>query len=516
MWRLKADWLRLCLPPLLLVTLFVVTGLRGINFGEHWDERDSQLNQTRAMLANGVFLPPEYNYPGVGKMLVAVPALDDGLRALAHGASLREVFGAMVSAIDAPDYLLQARSVFLVVSALGIIWVYLAVWVLTRRWWQATLAAAMLGLSWELAYHARWAVNDCILAQFSALCLLLLALYHRTGKSRWLWFAAISTGLAAGTKYPGVLLLVPVMLYAALRTPATVWQRAASVLAVGALSVASYLVTTPGTVLAPLYFIEGLRVISVQYTTGHYGHTVPAGFPHLWVLLRYLSLNFFSPYTAVSVALFAPAIAGAALYLREDRKLAALLIGFPLLFATLFCWKYRVFFARNYLLLAPFVAVLSARGLAEALLRARWPAARLALMIALGCALAANAGWLIFAGESIRHRDEGAAALKAMSYVRDHPGTRFRISPKVASLAAERGLALPPNSLQADAEEVVFFAKVEGPPPGRWLANDPWLTRAVFGPWDVNFNYYPPWQGPDRVVVMTVDKARNTGAPLAQ
>ena len=122
----------LCLPPLVLVTLFVVTGLRGIDFGYHWDERDSQLNQTRTMLANGVFLPPEYNYPGVGKMLVAVPALDDGLRALAGGATLRQAFGAMVSAIDAPDYLLQARSVFLVVCALGIIWVYLAVWVLTR------------------------------------------------------------------------------------------------------------------------------------------------------------------------------------------------------------------------------------------------------------------------------------------------------------------------------------------------------------------------------------------------
>jgi hypothetical protein len=305
------------------------------------------------------------------------------------------------------------------------------------------------------------------------------------------------------------------MLYAALRTPATVWQRTASVLAVGALSVASYLVTTPGTVLAPLNFIEGLGVISAQYTTGHYGHTVPAGFPHLGVLLRYFSLNFFSPYTPVAVVFFAAAIAGAALYLREDRKLAVLLIGFPLLFATLFCWKYRVFFARNYLLLAPFLAVLSARGLAEALLRTRWPAARLALTIAISGALAANAGWLIFAGESIRHRDDGAAALKAMSYVRDHPAIRFRVSPKVAGLAAQRGLALPANATQADADKVVFFVKEEGPPRANWAVNDPWLTSAVFGPWEVNINYYA-WEGYDRIVVMPLEKARTAGTPLAR
>jgi hypothetical protein len=256
-------------------------------------------------------------------------------------------------------------------------------------------------------------------------------------------------------------------------------------------------------------------VISAQYTTGHYGHTIPAGFPHLGVLLRYLSLNLFSPYTQVAVVLFAAAIPGAVLYLREDRKLAALLIGFPLLFAMLFCWKYRVFFARNYLLLTPFLAVLSARGLAEALLRARWPAARLALIIAIGCALAANAGWLIFAGESIRHRDYGAAAVKAVSYVRDHPGTRFRISPKVTALAAGRGLALPANATQAEADEVVFFVKEEGPPPARWAVNDPWLTRAVFGPWEVNINYYV-WAGYDRIVVMTLDKARAAGTPLAR
>jgi hypothetical protein len=518
MWRLSANWLRwlrVGLPPLVLVALFVVTGLRGIDFGHHWDE-GYQLDASRAMVANGVFLTRPYTYPGVGMHLLLVPALKDGLQALAHSRDIRPMLAAMVSAIDAPGYLLKARTAFVVVSALGILWVYLAAWVLTRRWWHAALAAAIYGLSWELAYHARWLANDCLLAQFSALCLLMLALHHRSGRSRWLWAAAIAAGLATGAKYQGVLLVGTVMLSGLLARPATLRQRASSVVLVGAISFASYLVTTPGTVLDPLSFVDGLRVLIAHYVDSHVGYTVRAGFPHLWLLLRYLALNLFSPYMPIAVVFSAAAIAGAGLYVREDRRLAALLLSFPVLLAWFFCWRYQIFVVRNYLLLAPFLALLSARGLAEALLRLRWPATRFALAIMVGCALAANAVWLISAGESIRHRDDGDAAVEAVAYVRNHPRTLFRVSALVASRAAQRGSALPANANQANADEVVFCAGTEGAAPHRWTGNDPWLTRAVFGPREVNFNYYSNWAGADRVVVMTRDKARDAGVPLAQ
>jgi dolichyl-phosphate-mannose-protein mannosyltransferase len=509
--------LRWGLPPLLLVTLFVVTGLRGIDFGFHWDEFLWQLLPAREMVTNGTFLSRPYNYPSLGRMLVLVPALGDGLRKLWHGGDISQILEAMGSAIDAPGYLLQARSVFLVVSALGIIWVYLAGWVLTGQWWQATLAAAILGLSWEMAYHARWLANDCLLAQFSALCLLLLVLHNRRGQAGWLWAAAIAAGLAAGTKYQGALLVVPVMLSGVLRTPATLRQRAASVVAIGALSVASYLITTPGTVLDPIVFTEGLAKEVKHYTTWHGGYTITAGFPHLGLLLRYLAFDLFSPYAPVAMLFFAFALVGGALSWRENRRLAAFLIGFPVLYATFFCWRYSVFIVRNVLLLAPFLALLSARGLAEALQRLRWRAARLALAIMVGCALAANAEWLISAGESIRHRDDGAAAMEAIAYVRNHSHIRFRISEKVAAMAAERGLTLPTNAVQANVNEVVFFAKTEGAPrPELWTVNDHWLTCAVFGPREINFNYYSNWAGSDRVVVMTLDKARAAQVPLAQ
>jgi 4-amino-4-deoxy-L-arabinose transferase-like glycosyltransferase len=513
---LKANWLRFALPPLLLITLFMVTGFRGIEFGYHWDE-PATMRYARAIVTEGVFLMRPYYYPGLTKTLVLVPALDDGLRVLWHGGGVRQSLAAMLLALDdAPRYLLQARFLFLAVSALAILWLYLAVWVLTRRWWQATLAAAIFGLSWELGYHARWVAPDCIVGQFAALCLLMLALHHRRGKSGWLWAAAIAAGLAAGTKYPGALLLGPVMLCAALQKTATLWQRTARVVTVGAIAFATYLVTTPGTVLDPITFTDNFAEQSGMYARGHLGYTVSVGFPHLGLLVRYLALNLFSPYMPIAVLFFGSAIAGGALCWREDWRLAAALTGFLVLFATVFCWRYPVFIVRNYLLMAPFLAFLSARGLAEPLLRLRWPTARLALAIVICGALTANAAWLISAAESIRHPNDGAAAAEAITYVRNHPHTRFRLSPRVTALAASRSLTLPANIVQANADEVVFFALSEGAPAINWLVNDPWLTRAVFGPREVNFNYYSTWSGSDRVVIMTVAKARASGASVAQ
>jgi hypothetical protein len=278
----------------------------------------------------------------------------------------------------------------------------------------------------------------------------------------------------------------------------------------------SYLVTTPGTVLDPIVFADGLNWILGVYNGGHIGYTVRPGFPHLWLLVRYLAVSLFSPYTPFAILFFASAIAGGVFCWREDRRLAALLIGFPVLFATFFCWKYTVFIVRNFLLLAPFLAILSARGLAEALLRLRPRAARVTLAIVICGALIANAAWLILAGESIRHHDDRSAASDAVKYVRDHPRTRFRVSPRVTALAADRGVTLPSNSVQTNADEVVFFALSEGIPVERWIVNDPWLTRAVFGPREVNFNYYSTWSGSDRVVVMTIEKARAIGSQWAK
>ncbi len=505
------------LPALLICALFVTSGLRGIDFGFHWDEFKWQIRPVQVMVTSGVLVPHSYIYPSGALWLVLLPALDTGIRAGLDGRPVREVQRVMASDFDRPEYLLAVRTIFLLVSALAIVWVYLAALTIGGSWWEATIASAALGLSWEYAYHSRWVATDCVLTQFSALTLLGLALFHRTRHTAWLHGAAVAAGFATGTKYPGVVLLAPVMLAGALALPRLpVFPQLFRAAKLGATAFAAYLVTTPGTLINPFDFYEQLRSIDTYYASGHYGYTVAGGFQHLRLVLEYFVFDFFSPYRLLAVGGFLAVVGGAFLRVRDDRKLGVVLISFPLLFLAFFCWTYSVMIVRNYLLITPFLALLVSRGICE--LFARLPALRHRRLLAGLLALAgvSHAAWLWSAGESVRDFDAAAQAKEAITWVAAHQGTRFRVSQRVRALARQQGVALPANvSAAANAQAVVFFARSEGPSPARWTVNDPWLTEAVFGPREVNFHWYSTWEGHDRIVVMTTEKARAAGVTLA-
>jgi len=176
------SWLLTVLPLVVLIALFQVTGIRGVDFGWHWDEADWHIDPAREMVRSGIFLPHKYIYPGFDKLLVLVPCIPVGIAAFLSGAKPSVIQAAMLAKFNSAGYLLSVRTVFIVVSSLAILWVYCTALALRYRRWEAFVAAASLGLSWQFAYHARWAVTDCILVQFMAQTLFALAMFHRTQK----------------------------------------------------------------------------------------------------------------------------------------------------------------------------------------------------------------------------------------------------------------------------------------------------------------------------------------------
>ena len=60
-----------------------------------------------------------------------------------------------------------------------------------------------------------------------------------------------------------------------------------------------------------------------------------------------------------------------------------------------------------------------------------------------------------------------------------------------------------------------MFGRADMGDPNKYLQNDPWLTDAIFGPREVNFNWYSVWGGRDRVVVMPFPKAVGGKVPTA-
>ena len=506
------------LPVLLLLALFIGSGLRGVDCGYHWDEAEFHMAPARHMVQTGVFLPQSYIYPSFDQWLVVLPSIPPGVRAAldTHG-DPKSVQAAMLAAMDAAGYLLSVRSVFIVMSSLAILWVYGAALALRHKRWEALVAASGVALSWPYAYHSRWAVTDCILVQFSALTLFMLALFHRTRNPRWLYMAALAAGLGTGTKYTGVFLLGAVLLASCLDiSRGSLFGRVQRLGALCALAFGAYLITTPATLLDPFRFLTDTHSISTYYLHGHGGYTATSGWDHARIVLTFFSLAYFSPSQWLALPLFVAVVAGGALWARKDWRLATILVAFPLFFLVMFCGRYRTVIIRNYLLLAPFLSLLMARGIADLAHWLRRPWLKGTLQAGLLAVFIGQAYWLVAAGESIRHVDPSADARHALEYVAQHPSEHFRVSGQVRTLAKQQNLTLPANVVEGPAgSHVVFFGRAEGPNSWTWKTNDPWLTEAVFGPREIDFNWYSSWSGYDRVVVMTLEKARETGVVLA-
>jgi hypothetical protein len=510
--------LLLVAPVLVLVLLFIVTGFRGVDFGFHWDEDPMHMQPVRSMVQTGVLLPHEYTYPALSKWLVLLPAWPATLWAVlkTHG-DPAQAQAVLVSIVTAPDYVLSARRVFIVVSSLAIVWVYGAALALRRKQWEAFIAACGMGLSWEFAYHARWIANDCILTQFSALTLFALALFRRRQDERWLYLAAVAVGFGTGAKQPGIFLFVPVILISMLSLPLNAPMRQIRRGALlFAIVVGTFAITTPGLLLEPFQFFgDGQKIASI-YGAGHGQFTAASAWQHWGWVWTYLSVEFFSPYHAVSVTMTACAVLGIVVWVRRDWRFVVPLLIFPIAFLLIFCNKYVVMICRNYLQFTPIMCVLAARGLAEIFerLKLRW--LRWGLAACLATIGAAQAWFLIRAGESIRHVDYDAYIRQALQYVAAHPKQQFRVSERVRARAASQHLALPANVTRAPGgQAVVMFGRADMGSPGLYKENDPWLTDAVFGPLDVNFNWYAVWGGNDRIVVMPIEKARAGVVPLA-
>ena len=69
---------------LLLVSLaiFIWTGIRGVDYGVHWDEAGWQIEPVKTMVKTGILLPPRYIYPSFNCWLNLGAAIPDILQAI--------------------------------------------------------------------------------------------------------------------------------------------------------------------------------------------------------------------------------------------------------------------------------------------------------------------------------------------------------------------------------------------------------------------------------------------------
>ncbi len=500
----------------LAVVLLVAgyAGIIGIDFGSHWDE-PTMIRVVKEALARGELLPRWYNYPSVSFGLSLASAAREivsmSLLPSLRGSSDRPL--ALGTLIGGHDFLLRTRVVFLLVSLLAVVWVYWLVWDSQKSRFQATLAAGLVGFSWEVGYHARWIAPDAVMMQLGALTLLAMHLALSRGSPRWSWVAAGAAGFACGTKYPGGALLLPVCLCAAVVARQTV-RRAAGVLraVAGALAVfaAAYLITTPGTLLEYTRFLTDVRAEYNHYhEVGHPGgHSIEPGMPHLRAAGEYLFCAALSRYPILAMTAGALAVAGAVALVRERRIQALPLLAFPLVYVGYMSLQ-RAIIIRNLLVVLPFLAFLAARGAAVIIETAgRLPRGRVVASALFSAMLAANAASLVRAARTVARNDDPVKEM--IAYVNDHPRQRFLVTARVERELRGKGHPLPANVVARSEgpDEIALFHASEAMSSKELVAYHHATALRWFGSQEVNYNYYPSWGGRDRIVAMKLAGAR--------
>jgi 4-amino-4-deoxy-L-arabinose transferase-like glycosyltransferase len=510
---------------LLPLVLLIGTGLRGLDFGLHWDERPWQIGPVKQMVRSGTLLPGYYTYPSFDYWLNLLVLAPDAAASPAAEENLREH---LLRALDSPAYLLRLRAVYLLITSLSLVWVYLLVLQLRGSWLEALFAASLLACSWEVAYHLRWVATDGMLMQFAALTGLLAVHALKSRRDSWLMAAAAAAGLGCGTKYPGGLLVLPVVLAGLFGAPGCTRRvKVVRFMKVATVFALVYLAVTPGTILQPVKFAHGVLYELTHYATGHGGHTVGRGLEHMQRLLMYFATVLFSPYLAIALLMFALAIIGTAGVIARDWRQGAVFVVFPLAYMLYFSTQ-GTMVVRNLLAMAPFWAIAAARGagmLGQFLERNRFestaqlprPAFARAVWVGLLCVtVGLNTSWLIASAESIVSRHTDRFVREASQYVRTHPDTKFLLSPRI-----KRDLIVVGPSPQnitddpGEAHAFVLYAREGMLRWHDWPANRRGLTQACFGPREVNFDMYPNWWGDDRIVVIDRLRATEIGLRIA-
>jgi hypothetical protein len=186
----------------------------------------------------------------------------------------------------------------------------------------------------------------------------------------------------------------------------------------------------------------------------------------------------------------------------------------------------HVFIVRNFLIFLPFIALFAGAGLDQLLRAIHRIELRTAIAVVAFLPFVFGTVVLAQAAETIAHRSTASTVRAAMQWIRQHPNDRFEVTANVAQEAELASTPLPPNAdRQPGARYLVFWlsdlrlgpwlqviadpAAAGGFQP-TWTANQR-ATFRVFGPQEVDFNFYPDWAGDDRILIMPAQQAAQAG-----
>ncbi|MBU6303066.1 MAG: glycosyltransferase family 39 protein, partial [Verrucomicrobia bacterium] len=231
--------------------------------------------------------------------------------------------------IGSRDFHVRTRHVQVLFTALVIPLVFLMTRVLTGSAGAGLVAASLIGLSWELNTHARFIAVDTLFMLFGPIVLTVLCRNLRRGRPLTqtdLAVAAFCAGLAGGTKYTAILLVLPVVLaqYTLTELPLKPWpRRLLTTAGLAACCLTRFLLINPGLFLDPVRFQHDLAYGIWDYTRARqdYPYASDSAWERLWIMSRYLFGTVASPYALAGILLGFASFSGLVVFVRHEPRL---------------------------------------------------------------------------------------------------------------------------------------------------------------------------------------------------
>ena len=501
---------------LAFVGVFVVNGFLGLNFGPHWDEW-YHVKGMGSCVQRLSLLPDAVSYGGfyfsfgfpvviadqwrnILGMLKDLATQPPRLDVAAYPSVIAFKAGA-AALLGTGAYVIRVRAIFMGISALSILWVYLAAlrcW--PRRYGTALAAAAFMAFSFEFGYHSRWLAIDGPLTQFCALELFLFcgAWRARTRLGYVLWFcaAAAASGAAFACKLTGLFAFLPIFATPFLHPGVSgFWRRVGVVAMGGTVFLFVSFAFSPAFFLDPLNFLHVIRGGTADYNT--MGPTYPhyvGFFENFWRLVMWAVVMLPSPFPAVAAAFSAITVVGLVRLLRRETRMTLAWMTFIASFTLIFTHNHLLI-VRQYLMFMPFVALCFARGsgllwnfLAMKSSRAAQVfAAFLVITIGANAAFASHRAWHVESDSAITVEDDAADDL--LRHKRP-----IRMSQLVLDrLRARLGKAYVCRPANVKDTTITHFLASHAE--HWWMANRFGSFRNVYGAAEVNLGVYTLWVG---------------------
>src|SRR5215831_3550918 len=131
--RKIANLLKPAWPVFILLFLFWLPSFYALNFGIQWDEPRAKFDSVKDTVNTGVFMQvtapdqegKNYNHGGVNYLLTWLGFAPEVVRFLRQGNLTREALAAIVTpVIYSMDARVRVRRIYVVLSALAILWLY--------------------------------------------------------------------------------------------------------------------------------------------------------------------------------------------------------------------------------------------------------------------------------------------------------------------------------------------------------------------------------------------------------